>query len=131
MRWLGGMLLALALASAASADPKTDYLLYCRGCHLENGAGVPPDVPSLHNTLGRLLASPAGRAYIVRVPGVAQTPMDDARLAAVLNWVLLEFNAATLPETFLPYSASEVGDARRDTLDDPLKLRAIVLADAP
>lgn len=131
MRLLLAATLSLACLSGAYADPQTDYLLYCRGCHLENGAGVPPEVPSLHDTLGKLLATPSGRAYIVRVPGVAQTPMDDARLAAVLNWVLLQFNARTLPEDFVPYAASEVGEARRDTLDDPLKLRASVLADAP
>ena len=42
--------------------------------------------------LGSLLATPAGRAYLVRVPGVAQAPLDDERLAALLNWVSRELS---------------------------------------
>jgi len=115
--------MALLMSAAAGADPQTDYLLYCRGCHLANGAGVPPVVPTLQDELGKLIASPEGREYIVRVPGVSQTPMSDQRLAAVLNWVLAEFNAASLPADFTPYSDEEVGTARKLTLEDPLKYR--------
>ncbi len=131
MRRILASVFLIALLGSAVADPRTDYLLYCRGCHLANGAGVPPEVPSLHDTLGKLLATPEGRAYVVRVPGVSQTAMDDVRLAAVLNWVLAEFNANTLPNNFAPYSAQEVGEARRQVLDDPLKVRAEVIAKLP
>ena len=89
------------LTEFANADPQTDYLLYCRGCHLANGKSVPPDVPSLHN-LGPLLKTAAGREYIVRVPGVSQTPMSDKRLAAVLNWVVASFNADQVPDDYTP-----------------------------
>jgi len=119
--------LLLAAAGSAVADPHTDYLLYCRGCHLANGNGVPQaNVPTLH-ALGPLLASAEGREYIVRVPGVSQTPMDDATLAAVLNWVLTEFNGDNLPADFVPYTADEVGRARAKVLVDPLRSRAQIL----
>jgi hypothetical protein len=126
------LLLAAILSGAATtanADPKTDFLLYCRGCHLANGSGVQPDVPTLHDELGRLLSIPGGREYIVRVPGVSQTAMNNDRLAAVLNWILAEFNADTVPEGFEPYTAEEVGTARSKVLIDPIKYRASLLVE--
>jgi len=122
--WLAVVI--LCTASRVHADPRTDYLLYCRGCHRVNGEGVPPDVPSLHE-LGPLAGSAAGREYLVRVPGVSQTPMDNARLAAVLNWVMSEFNSDTLPGDFKPYSTTEVAAARARVLLDPLRARAEIL----
>lgn len=119
-----GVLLLVTAGGLAGADPRTDYLLYCRGCHLISGEGVAPDVPTLHDELGRLLTIPGGREYIVRVPGVSQNAMTDEELAAVLNWVLAEFNASTLPVDFKPYTAREVGAVRAKTLLDPLKYRA-------
>jgi hypothetical protein len=128
MRQLLAAALLVSVAQCAFADPHTDYLLYCRGCHLANGEGVPPDVPTLHE-LGRLVVSEEGRDYIIRVPGVSQTAMDDEQLAAVLNWILTEFNADDLPDEFRPYSAVEVGEARQKVLADPLKARAALIAD--
>jgi hypothetical protein len=117
----------LAVTDTGLADPKTDYLLYCRGCHLRNGEAVPSaNVPSLHG-LGPLLASKAGRDYIIRVPGVTQNAMNDERLAAVLNWVLQEFNGRSLPDDFRPYTAAEVGEARARVLLDPGSYRAKIL----
>ena len=120
------LLTALLLPSGTRADDKAkaNYLLACRGCHLADGRGVPPDVPSLRDTLGPFLSSPAGRSYLVRVPGVAQSRLDDQQLADVINWVLREFNAARLPEDFSPFSASEVAAARAQELADPIAHRA-------
>ncbi|MEJ2013829.1 MAG: cytochrome c [Anaerolineales bacterium] len=82
----------LLLAAQVLADERSDYLLHCAGCHRPDGTGLPPDVPSLVGPLGRIASSPAGRDYLARVPGAAQAPLTDAELAAVLNWVLAEFN---------------------------------------
>jgi hypothetical protein len=114
----------LAIAASAGADPRSDYLMHCAGCHLADAAGKPPYVPSLAGPLGRIAASPAGRDYLARVPGAAQAPIDDARLAAVLNWLLFEFNGDTLPQRFRPLSGAEVAKSRSRVLADPLKLRA-------
>ena len=117
----------LAAAVQCFADPHTDYLLYCRGCHLHTGEAIPDaSIPSLQE-LVPLLASADGREYLVRVPGVSQANLSDARLAAVLNWVLTEFNADTLPADFEAYSAEEVGEARDKVLVDPLKTREEIL----
>lgn len=127
MRIIGAALAVLCLGAAAHAEDhraRVAYLLHCGGCHLPDGRGVPPQVPSLHGELGLLAAFPDGRRYLARVPGASQAPLADAELAAVLNWVLRTFNADTLPASFAPLSADEVGTARGAVLADPLKERA-------
>lgn len=128
----GGLLVAamLSIAPTAAADPRGDYLLHCAGCHLADASGAPPYVPSLAGPLGRLAASAEGRDYIARVPGAAQAPISDEALAAVLNWLLLEFNRATLPPGFEPLSGSEVARSRARVLADPLRLRRELWPDA-
>jgi mono/diheme cytochrome c family protein len=110
-------------ANVVGADARVDYILQCAGCHMQDGRGLPPEVPSLVDTPGRMLATAAGREYLVRVPGVAQAPIGDAELAAVLNWMLREFSASTLPREFAPYAAREVAALRRDVLGDPQRYR--------
>ena len=116
-----------ASSGQAVADPHTDYLLYCRGCHLHTGDAVPSaSIPSLHD-LAPLLETREGRDYLIRVPGVAQSGMNDERLAAVLNWVLTNFNSDSLPNGFEPFTTEEVSQARPKVLADPLKARAEIL----
>ena len=116
--------LLLAFVTPAIADTRTDYLLHCSGCHLPDGSGAPDDVPSLRNNLGWIVRVAEGRDYLVRVPGSSQALLNDAELAAVINWVLTEFNAETLADDFKPLTAREVVRARSDVLMDPLKFRA-------
>ena len=113
--------------AAADDDVRSNYLFACRGCHLADGSGVPPEVPSLRNTLGSLAASAEGRDYLVRVPGVLQSRLSDEKLAEVLNWVLTEFNADTLPENFRPLTTHEVTAARKKILADPVGYRRTLL----
>ncbi len=122
--------LLLAASGSIGADARTDYLLHCAGCHRPEGSGVPPEVPSLVGPLGRIAASDEGRDYLARVPGASQAPINDAQLAAVLNWVLLEFNRETLPESFRPLTAGEVGESRTRVLSDPLKMRRTLWPDS-
>jgi len=113
----------LTLAGPSLADPRSDYLMHCAGCHLVDASGVPPYVPSLSGPLGRLVASDAGRDYIARVPGASQTPLTDQELAAVFNWLLVEFNGNTIPSDFRPLTGAEIGRSRARVLADPLELR--------
>jgi len=129
---LAPVLLVFAMqfsAPSAHADPKVDYLLHCSGCHMPDGSGLASVVPTLHEVIGRMVAEPAGRAYIVRVPGVSQAPIDDQKLAEVINWMLLEFSSETLPNNFKPFTVREVARARSQQLADPLKLRAELFPD--
>lgn len=108
----------LGLASGAAASPALDYVLNCQGCHRADGAGTPGSVPALAGSVGRFARLPGGREYLVRVPGVAQAPLDDAALAGVLNWMLERFGRPDLPAGFTPYGAAEVGRLRRQPLTD-------------
>ena len=114
-------------AKRSDAAARFDYLFHCSGCHRPDGTGSSPEVPSLRGPVGTLVASPEGRAYIARVPEVAQSPLDDDDLARLLNWVLKEFNADTLPKRFRPLDGQEVGAARKLVLADPLRTRAEIL----
>ncbi len=114
----------LIAAPSTNADPKVDYLLHCSGCHMPDGTGLSSAVPTLHNIIGRLVAEPEGRSYIVRVPGASQAPINDKKLTEVLNWMLTEFSSDTLPENFKPLTVKEVKRARNQLLADPLKYRA-------
>ena len=124
--WTAVILLTVSLSSFAAlqaSNPQSNYLLYCSGCHLVNGAGNHPNVPTLHDELGRMLSVPAMRAYLVQIPGAAQAPIDDAALADVINWVLRQWNSKTLPVDFEELTLEEVSAARREILADPLAYR--------
>jgi len=115
--------LCFIFATGLQADARANYLLHCGGCHLPNGTGAPPDVPSLVETLGPIVASPEGRAYVMRVPGASQAPLDDRQLAQVMNWVLATFNKKTLPKDFRPLEPEEATAARQHVLADPVSYR--------
>ena len=124
------VLFAFALCMSASAeDAKTAYWLHCAGCHLLDGSSAPPEVPTLINEPGLIAGLPGGREYLLRIPGVAQAGLGDAKLAEVLNFMLGEFSSGTTPADFRPFSAEEVGRARQQVLIDPLKRRAEILGD--
>ena len=122
------MIAALALIVLAGAPawapawaidgPELAYTLECAGCHRADGGGTPGSVPQLRDSVARFLAVPGGREYLSRVPGVAQAPLDDAELAAVLNWIVERFDRAHVPAGFVPYTAEEVGKLRRQPLVD-------------
>lgn len=110
-------------ARPASARPAIEsYRLHCSGCHRADGRGVPGVAPDLRE-IGPLLRTAAGRAYLGRVPGVAQAPVDDEELARLLNWVLSEI-AGTPPEP--AYSAEELGVLRAEPLRDPVAARKLL-----
>ena len=105
------------------ATAKFNYLLHCGGCHLTDGSGMDPEVPTLRNKLGPLTLSPEGRGYLDRVPGASQVPLSDEELRDVVNWVLTEYNENTVPEAFRPITTEEVQTHRKNPLSDPLEYR--------
>ncbi len=118
------LLFALVTHSVFAASPRINYLLYCSGCHRPLGEGNPPNVPTLHNELGLMMSVQEMRGYLARVPGSAHAPITDAELADVLNWMLEQFNAETLPEDFKKLTVEEVTKAREESLADPNQYRA-------
>ena len=104
------------------------YMLQCQGCHRPDGTGTLATAPPMTGMVARFLAVPGGREYLARVPGVATAVLSDAQLAELLNWTLYRFDAANVPATFEPYTATEVGALRRHPLRTEAKaLRAALI----
>ncbi len=114
-------------APASSQNARIDYMLQCQGCHLADGSGAPGSVPSLQGSVGRFLRVPGGREYLVRVPGSAQSPLSDARLAGVLNWMIRVFGPERVAADFTPFSAEEVARYRNPPLTEVDSLRRDLL----
>jgi len=112
-------LLLLTLPARADAYEEHDYILNCSGCHRMDGTGS-KNVPSLL-AMAELLGKPGARAYWVQVPGAAQAPLSDARLAALMNWLVERF-AGSKPDP--AYTAEEVNRLRSAPLRDPVARRS-------
>jgi hypothetical protein len=113
------MLAVLAgLACAAASDPHTHYMLDCMGCHRADGEGVPGKVPDMRNSLVPLSLSQAGRRFLIQVPGVAQAPLSDIELAALLNWMVHHLSAIPARGRPRAFTAAEVASYRNTPLTD-------------
>ncbi len=102
-------------------------MLYCMGCHGPRAEGVPGKVPPLARTLGIYMRTPAGRNYVLRVPGAANSVLSDAQLAAVLNWLAATYSpdeASNAPS----FTAAEVTKVRHIPLVSVLAARRDVIA---
>src|SRR5271156_403946 len=105
--WLALMAVCLS-AGAAAANPAQNYILDCMGCHGPQAEGVPGKVPPLAHTLGLYMKTPAGRNYVLRVPGAANSVLSDAELAAVLNWLAVNYSPAESSSDTPPFTPEEV-----------------------
>jgi hypothetical protein len=119
MRWLAALVLAapvgaMALERAPTGDAKQNYTLFCAGCHAETGRGLAHKVPRLDGRLALYLGVDGGRDFILRVPGVANSQLDDVRLAGVLNHVVARF--APTAGNVEPFTPAEVHVARQHPL---------------
>jgi len=122
-----GIALLFGATGASAESPELNYMLQCQGCHLPDGSGTPGKVPALAGSMARFGAVPGGREFLVRVPGSAQSPLDDADLAELLNWMLRRFGPAEEAADFAPYSADEVARLRRAPLTDVDSVRRDLL----
>lgn len=119
-----GVCLLSAAGSLSAATPEIDYMLNCMGCHLAEGQGAPDKIPSLKGYVARFLSVPEGRQYLIQIPGVTQSSLDDAEIAALTNWLLARFDGEHLPADFAPYTAEEVARYRSKPLTDVAGTRA-------
>jgi len=120
------LLVSLAAAGVAANTPHVNYMLQCQGCHLPDGRGQPPDVPSFEG-LGRFLGVEGGREYLIRVPGASQSPLDDAELAELLNWMVKRYGPASAWQAAEPYTEAEVSALRRPPLAEVESVRRRLL----
>lgn len=132
---LGAALSAAASAMAMAGEPGAppgvanvqlawqNWTLNCQGCHRLDGTGSDTTAPGLAGTVAKFLWVTGGREYLVRVPGVATSPLSDAELADVVNYMLWRFDKEHLPANFRPFTAAEVGPLR----SRPLRLEAAAM----
>jgi mono/diheme cytochrome c family protein len=113
---------------------KQNYQLHCMGCHAEDGMGLAGHVPPIRLTLKPLLATAAGREFVLRVPGVAQSSLSSRELADVLNWLVRDFTAerdltaSRGAQVVAPLSAAEVERFRGKPLLDVQGARAQLIS---
>lgn len=103
------------IAQAGYSTP-VNYQLQCAGCHLGDGTGSKAnDTPKMKDFVGNFLKVEGGREFLVRVPGMSQSALNDAQLADLLNWLLREDGMAgkSMPAHYQPYSAEEVARLRK------------------
>jgi hypothetical protein len=117
----------IAAGAAWGYQPDVNFQLNCMGCHLADGSGESGRVPSLRRSLVLLSATPEGRDYIIRVPGVAQSPLSNEDTAALLNWMARNLSDLALPPSFADYSAAEIGRLRAHPLIHVRAARARLL----
>ena len=111
--------------SASAESASNLYLLNCWGCHGSHGEGIHGTAPPLIG-LSDFLKVSGGRAYIVEVPGVSMSSLDDAQIALVMNWVLQNFSRTDVHH-FAPYTADEIHRDRAMRLSDLAKTRRTLL----
>ena len=95
-----------------------------------DGSGQAGRVPSIRHSLVLFSATREGRDYIVRVPGVAQSPLSDADTAALLNWMARNLSDLKLPPGFVDYSEAEVQSLRHRPLAKVSDMRARLMKSA-
>ena len=128
--FIGGATILLVFAAvtpACAESPQNLYTLNCWGCHRANGEGVAGTAPPLINAAD-FLRVPGGREYLIRVPGVSQSMLDDADTALVMNWIIETFSRGRVPADFQPFTAAEIHHARAEPhLFDITEIRAQLL----
>ena len=95
----------MGLTVTAGADDdraKINYTLYCQGCHLAGAEGLESEVPRMRDFVGYYLQSQEVLEFLIRVPGVATSSVEDVELAELMNWLLLNFSREQLPARFAP-----------------------------
>ncbi len=106
---------------------RLDYMLHCQGCHMADGSGVAGTVPPLPGEVGKYIASPEWRDYLVQVPGASQALIDDEALARLMNWVVRRFDPGNAKD-LKPYEAAEVARLRRQPVTNPTTVRRRIVA---
>ncbi len=99
-----------------------NYQMFCQGCHTPDGVGG-NGVPRLKGHVGYFMRSDEGKAFLVRVPGAANSVLDNEQLAEVMNWMLLQFAEDSLPENWQHYTPGQVGQYRQQPLMEIIKYR--------
>lgn len=84
-------------------------------------------IPSMKGVLGHFLRLPEGRALIVQVPGVMNTPLNDRQVADLMNWMMEHVAGDSVPPGAAPYTEAEVTHLRQSRPADVMQARTDVV----
>jgi len=92
---------------------QSDYLEQCGGCHGLQGSSAPAPIPVLQGRVGYFMCSAAGRRYLLRLPNIAHSRIEDnQRLAEMMNFVVFDLGGASAPPNTRPFTEAEVAAER-------------------
>jgi hypothetical protein len=98
---------------------QSTYLERCGGCHGIQGLSAPGEVPTLRGQVGYFLCTPEARAYLVRLPSLATSPLSDQELADLMNFVVFDLGGAReAGGTYQKFTEAEVRVLRTRPLKD-------------
>lgn len=99
-------------AGRADMAPRANYVLRCAGCHGMEGLGTETGgIPGFPHSIATLAGDDTGRTYMLHVPGVVGASLDNAAIAAVLNYILERWGDAGAPPS--PRRKSPAGGPSR------------------
>ena len=77
----------------------------------------PADIPVLRDRVGYFMCTKEGRDYLIRLPNVAYSAIDDNQeLAEMMNFVVFGLGGASAPQQRQAIHGRGSGAARRDAL---------------
>ncbi len=129
-------------ARAGERPPAVNYVLRCTGCHLQDGTGLPAaGIPDFVGKVGVFTDTPERRRYLLHVPGVINSGLTDRETAALLNHIMKTYAGPSLPASYTPFTAEEVGTlktqdvgnvvAYRRKLAETLQAEGVAVAEYP
>ncbi|WP_273463175.1 cytochrome C [Sandarakinorhabdus limnophila] len=92
---------------------QSDYVEQCGGCHGIKGNAAPAELPNLQGRVGWFMCLPEGRDYLMRLPNIARSRIDDnEQLAALMNFMVFGLGGKSTPAGTKPFTAAEVAVGR-------------------
>jgi len=106
------------------------FTQHCSGCHGLNGNGgsATSGIPSFRDFIGAFADDEAGRTYVLHVPGVVNTNLDDEVIASVMNYVMTTWGGTSLPRDYRAFTKDEVAVRRQYAVADVVALRREIVA---
>jgi hypothetical protein len=106
------------------------FTQHCSGCHGLKGDGgsVTSGIPRFQDSVGAFSDDDGGRTYVLHVPGVANTNLDDEAIATVLNYLMTRWGGKSLPDDYRAFTRDEVARRRHYAIADVVALRRKVVA---
>lgn len=97
-----------------TALAEENWTLNCRGCHRLGAVGLGKDMPNMNGEVAKFLSVEGGVEYLSRVPGIANSPLNNEELADLVNWMLVRYDAEHIPADFTGFTAAQIGPLRKD-----------------